>query len=60
MRRDPARPAIYLGEEILTLGQLAERISQYAQAYAARGVGAGSGVAVLSTNRPEVLYAMGA
>ncbi|MCK9923406.1 AMP-binding protein [Frankia sp. AgPm24] len=60
LRRDPARPAIYLGEEILTLGQLAERISQYAQAYAARGVGAGSGVAVLSTNRPEVLYAMGA
>ncbi|CAO5160507.1 Medium/long-chain-fatty-acid--CoA ligase FadD8 [Frankia sp. AiPs1] len=60
LTRDPARPAIYLDDQVLTLGQLAERTSQYAQAYAARGVTVGSGVAVLSSNRPEVLYAMGA
>ncbi|EFC80834.1 AMP-binding protein [Parafrankia sp. EUN1f] len=60
LRRDPAKPAIYLGESILTAGALAARISQYAQVYTAQGVRPGSGVAMLSTNRPEVLYSMGA
>ncbi|SEO86527.1 AMP-binding protein [Trujillonella endophytica] len=58
--RDPNRPAVYLGDEVLTAGQLAERTSRYAQAYESRGVTPGSGVAMLSVNRPEVLYAMGA
>lgn len=60
LRRAPAKPAIHLGGEVLTAGQLAARISQYAQVYAAKGVRPGSGVATLSTNRPEVLYSMGA
>jgi fatty-acyl-CoA synthase len=60
LRRDQQKPGIYLGDEVLTRGQLAERISRFAQAYATQGVAQGSGVAMLSTNRPEVLYATGA
>ncbi|WP_198543236.1 AMP-binding protein [Pseudofrankia sp. BMG5.36] len=60
LRRHPDRPAIHLGGSVLTGAQLSARISRYAQVYAAKGVRPGSGVAMLSTNRPEVLYAMGA
>nr|MDT0663600.1 AMP-binding protein [Micromonospora sp. DSM 115978] len=60
LKRDPDRPAIYLGDEVLTAAQLSAQVSRFAQAYASAGVAPGSGVAMLSTNRPEVLYAMGA
>ena len=60
LRQDPHRPAIFLGEEVLSVGELAAQISRYAQVYAAQGVAPGSGVAMLSINRPEVLYAIGA
>jgi fatty-acyl-CoA synthase len=60
LSRDLGRPAIYLDDEILTAGQLGQQVSRYAQAYAALGLRPGSGVAMLSTNRPEVLYATGA
>ena len=60
LRRDPHRPAVWLGGDVLTAAQLSERMSCYAQAYHQQGVTQGSGVAVLSLNRPELLYAMGA
>jgi fatty-acyl-CoA synthase len=60
LSRDPGRPAVCLGDEVLTAGQLGEQVSRYAQAYAALGLQQGTGVAMLSANRPEVLYAMGA
>ena len=60
LTRDPGRPAVYLGDDVLTAGQLAEQVSRYAQAYAAAGITPGAGVAMLSANRPEVLYATGA
>jgi fatty-acyl-CoA synthase len=60
LRRDLDRSAIFLDEEVLSIGQLSERVSRYAQAYAAQSVLPGSGVAMLSVNRPEVLYAIGA
>ena len=60
LRRNPHRPAIFLGEEVLSAAQLSAQISRYAQVYAAQGVTQGSGVAMLSINRPEVLYAIGA
>ncbi|MBL7499086.1 AMP-binding protein [Frankia sp. CNm7] len=60
LRRHPDRPAIHLDGGTLTGAQLSARISRYAQVYTASGVRPGSGVAMLSTNRPEVLYAMGA
>ncbi len=60
LRRDTDRPAIFLGEEVLSVGELGAQISRYAQVYASQGVAPGSGVAMLSVNRPEVLYAIGA
>lgn len=60
LRRDPDRPAIFLGEDVLSVGGLSAEISRYGQAYAAQGISPGSGVAMLSINRPEVLFAIGA
>ena len=60
LRRDPERPVVYLGDQVLTAAELSDQISRYAQAYADRGVVQGSGVAMLSINRSEVLYAQGA
>jgi len=54
------QPAIHLPDQTLSYEQMRTRISQFAQAYAAAGLGVGSTVSMLSTNRAEVLYAMGA
>jgi acyl-CoA synthetase (AMP-forming)/AMP-acid ligase II len=58
--RNPDKPAVYLGDEVLTARQVRDQISCYAQAFADRGLGRGSAVAMLSANRPEVLFTMGA
>jgi fatty-acyl-CoA synthase len=58
--RHPDRPAVYLGDTVLTGAEVRDEMSKYAQAYAASGLGKGSAVAMLSPNRPEVLFAMGA
>jgi fatty-acyl-CoA synthase len=58
--RNPDNPAVYLGDEVLTARQVRDQISCYAQAFADRGLGRGSAVAMLSANRPEVLFTMGA
>jgi fatty-acyl-CoA synthase len=60
LRQDPDRPAIFSGEQVLSIAQLSAQVSRYAQVYAAQGVSPGSGVGMLSVNRPEVLYAIGA
>jgi fatty-acyl-CoA synthase len=60
LSRDPDRPSVHLGDAVLTARQLGQQVSRYAQAYAALGIQPGSGVAMLSPNRPEVLYATGA
>ncbi|GAA4395054.1 AMP-binding protein [Tsukamurella soli] len=44
----------------LTYAQMRDAVSRYAQAYRAHGLGVGSPVAILSANRPEVLFAQGA
>lgn len=54
------RTAMHIGDTRLTYGQVREHISRYAQAYAALGLTVGSPVAILSANRPEVLFAQGA
>jgi len=54
------RTAMLLGDTTLTYGQVRDRISQFAQVYAAQGLTVGSRVALLSANRPEVLVAQGA
>jgi fatty-acyl-CoA synthase len=60
LKRHKNKPLLFLGDTTLTGGQLAERISQYTQAFEALGAGAGVVVGLLSLNRPEVLMILGA
>ncbi|MEZ0050861.1 fatty-acyl-CoA synthase [Mycobacterium sp. MAA66] len=60
LKRNKDKPVLFLGDTTLTGGQLADRISQYIQAFEALGAGAGSATGLLSLNRPEVLMIIGA
>ena len=60
LARNPDRPAVYLGDKVLTSAQMADQISRYVQAYESWGITEGSRVATLTANRPEVLFNMGA
>jgi fatty-acyl-CoA synthase len=60
LARSAGRPAVQVGDEILTGAQMYDQISRYVQAYHAWGLERGSPVATLSANRPEVLFNMGA
>ena len=60
LQRNRNRPVLFLGDTTLTGGELAERISQYIQAFEALGAGTGETVGLLSLNRPEVLMIIGA
>jgi fatty-acyl-CoA synthase len=60
LRRNPDKPAVYLGDQVLTAAEVADEISRYVQALQAKGLGRGSPAAVLALNRPEVLFNMGA
>ncbi|MCW2511502.1 MAG: acyl-CoA synthetase (AMP-forming)/AMP-acid ligase, partial [Mycobacterium sp.] len=60
LKRNKDKPVLFLGDTTLTGGQLADRISQYIQAFEALGAGTGSVSGLLSLNRPEVLMIIGA
>ncbi|MCB0946723.1 MAG: AMP-binding protein, partial [Mycobacterium sp.] len=60
LKRNKDKPVLFLGDTTLTGGQLADRISQYIQAFEALGAGTGATVGLLSLNRPEVLMIIGA
>jgi fatty-acyl-CoA synthase len=60
LKRHRDRPVMHLGDVTLTGGQVAERISQYVQAFEALGAGTGTSAALLALNRPEVLFILGA
>ena len=60
LKRNKDKPVLFLGDTTLTGGQLADRISQYIQAFEAVGAGTGAAVGLLSLNRPEVLMIIGA
>ena len=60
LNRHHDRPCLYLGDKTATYAEVRARTSQYVQALAAKGLGVGSTVAVLSANPPEVLYNMAA
>ncbi|HZA09490.1 fatty-acid--CoA ligase FadD8 [Mycobacterium sp.] len=60
LKRHRDKPLLFLGDTTLTGGQLADRISQYIQAFEALGAGTGAAVGLLSLNRPEVLMIVGA
>ena len=60
LKRHRDRPVLFLGDTTLTGGELADRISQYIQAFESLGAGTGATVGLLSLNRPEVLMIIGA
>ena len=60
LKRHKNKTVLFLGDTTVTGGQMAERISQYIQAFEALGAGTGVAVGLLSLNRPEVLLIMGA
>ena len=60
LKRHKDKPVLFLGDTTLTGGELAERISQYIQAFEALGAGSGVATGLLSLNRPEVLMILGA
>src|ERR1700754_4075825 len=60
LKRNKDKPVLFLGDTTLTGGQLADRISQYIQAFEALGAGSGTVSGLLSLNRPEVLMILGA
>jgi fatty-acyl-CoA synthase len=60
LKRHKNKPLLYLGDTTLTGGQLADRMTQYVQAFEALGAGTGAAVGLLSLNRPEVLMIVGA
>ncbi|MDT0201782.1 fatty-acid--CoA ligase FadD8 [Nocardioides sp. AE5] len=53
-------PVMCLGDTVLTGGEVAQRISQYVQAFGSLGAGTGTASALLALNRPEVLFILGA
>ncbi len=60
LKRHRDKPVMFLGETTLTGGEVAERISQYVQAFESLGAGEGTSAALLALNRPEVLFILGA
>src|SRR6185312_16873009 len=60
LKRNKNKPVLHLGDTTLTGGQLAERISQYIQAFESLGGRTIATVGLLSLNRPEVLMIIGA
>jgi fatty-acyl-CoA synthase len=60
LKRHKDKPVLFLGDTTLTGGQMAERVSQYIQAFEALGAGTGVTAGLLSLNRPEVLMISGA
>src|SRR6186997_625773 len=60
LKRHKDKPVLFLGDTTLTGGELADRISQYIQAFEALGAGSGTSTGLLSLNRPEVLMILGA
>jgi fatty-acyl-CoA synthase len=60
LKRHRDKPVLFLGDTTLTGGELADRISQYVQAFEALGAGSGAVVGLLALNRPEVLMIVGA
>src|SRR6266702_1611005 len=57
LNQDPARPLLHLLDgPTLTVGEVRDAISRFAQALRSLGVTAGTRVGLLSGNRPEVLH----
>jgi fatty-acyl-CoA synthase len=57
LRRYPDQTALVVGDERFSYGEMAERISQVAQLFTSAGLKRGDGLAILSNNRVEVIFA---
>ena len=55
LNRHNDEPCLFLGDKVASYRDVREQTSQLVQALKAKGLGIGSRVAVISTNRPEVL-----
>ncbi len=53
-------PCLHLGDTIASYTQVRESTSQYIQALQSKGLGIGSRIAIISGNRPEVLFNLSA
>jgi fatty-acyl-CoA synthase len=60
LKRHRDKPVLFLGDTTLTGGQMADKVSQYIQAFEALGAGTDATVGLLALNRPEVLVIIGA
>ena len=60
LKRHAKRTVLSLGETEMTGGEMADAISRYIQAFESVGAGTGTAVGLLSLNRPEVLFVIGA
>ncbi|HEX5615746.1 MAG TPA: AMP-binding protein, partial [Acidimicrobiia bacterium] len=60
LNANPDKPAVYLGDTVLTAREVAAEMSRYAQAYRSVGIEQGTPVSMLAPNRPEVLFCIGA
>ena len=56
LNRYDDRPFLYLGDAVITYAEVRAQASRFAQVLESKGVGTGSRTAILSANRPEVLY----
>ncbi len=54
------RPCLILGEKVATYREVREETSRFIQALARKGIGKGSRIAIISGNRPAVLYNLSA
>jgi fatty-acyl-CoA synthase len=58
--RNGDRPAVFLGDDVLSATTMSAHVSRYIQVLRSMGVKQGSGISTLSKNRVEVLFSMGA
>ncbi|WP_101757486.1 AMP-binding protein [Oceanicoccus sp. KOV_DT_Chl] len=60
LNRYDDRPCLHLGETIASYREVREQTSRFVQVLQSKGLGPGSRVAIVSGNRPEVLYNLAA
>ncbi len=58
LNRYDDRPFLFLGDATITYAEVRAQASRFVQALASKGIEKGSRTAVLSANRPEVLYSL--
>ena len=60
LKRHRAAPVLQLGDRSITGQEMADQMSRYVRALEDLGAGTGAAVGLLATNRPEVLFLIGA